>query len=117
MAGLSSAARTTNCSCSVENMHGYASKVYSKLPHCGKQNREAKLPLHRRLKQRNNCQSADRKASVGATARLFCLVSAVRECPPGHQDQAEEPFGRPHRLLSVSSVPVFPFLHVLVTVP
>src|SRR5438132_4841717 len=78
MAGLSSAARTTNCSCSVENMHGYASKVYSKLPHCGKQNREAKLPLHRRLKQRNNCQSADRKA----TARLFCLVFVYREATP-----------------------------------
>jgi len=49
MAGLSSAARTTNCSCSVENMHGYASKVYSKLPHCGKQNRRPEIAASQTL--------------------------------------------------------------------
>src|SRR5437667_44004 len=40
---------------------GFAGKVCSKPPRCGKQQPRQKLSLHRRLRQKKNCQSADRK--------------------------------------------------------
>src|SRR6266498_4468771 len=80
MAGSSSAAHTTNCWRSVENMRGYASKVCSKLPHCGKGNRRQKLPLRRQPRQKKNCQSADIEASAGPIGAPTDEAAFQRDC-------------------------------------
>src|SRR5206468_3007421 len=71
MAGSLSAAHTTSCCHSVENIRGCASKVCSKPPRCGKQNPGQKLLLHKQPRQKKNCQSADGELSVGDDHQSF----------------------------------------------